>query len=97
MRFQVPQFLETETKVVGPLTLYQFIWVAMGIGILMILFRVLSFFLFILIGGPIALIFGVLAFYKIDGMPALQYFMNAANYFIKQKKFTYKKKKKENY
>lgn len=95
MRFQVPQFIETETKIVGPLTLYQFIWVALGVGILMILFRTLPFFLFIIIGTPIVVVFGVLAFYKIDGVPALQYFINAVNYFLKQKKYTYKKKKKE--
>ena len=30
MRFQLPQFIETEVKIVGPFTLQQFLWVAGG-------------------------------------------------------------------
>ncbi len=30
MRFQVPQFIETETKIVGPFTLKQFLYIALG-------------------------------------------------------------------
>ena len=33
MRFQLPQFIETETKLVGPFTLKQFIYLAGGASV----------------------------------------------------------------
>ena len=41
MRFQVPQFIEIEDKIFGPLTIKQFIYIAGGAGLCFILFRFL--------------------------------------------------------
>lgn len=68
--YQVPQFIEHETKIVGPLTFRQFIYVGGGSVILFILFFTIgekNFFLFFIIAaltGGFAL---ALAFVKVGG------------------------------
>lgn len=65
--FQTPQFIETQAKIVGPLTLVQFFYVAAGAGLSFIAFMIFQFFLALLL----TIIFGgaglVLAFVKING------------------------------
>ncbi len=67
-QFQVPQFIETEDKIIGPFTLKQFLYVGSA--------GVISFFLFFLLGNMgtwfmISLVLvsaaGALAFIKING------------------------------
>ena len=48
MRFQVPQFIEIESKIFGPLTLKQFIYLIGGGGIIFILYALLPFWLMII-------------------------------------------------
>ena len=69
MRFQVPQFIEVEDKIFGPLTFKQFIYVAGGVGISVILFTLLPKFIAILLSLPILAFAGALAFYKINNAP----------------------------
>src|SRR3990172_12458701 len=45
MQFQVPQFIEIEDKIFGPLTFKQFIYVAGGAGACYLLWRVLPLLL----------------------------------------------------
>ena len=67
MRFTVPQFIEHEAKIIGPLTFKQFIFIG-GAGVIcFILYFLTPFFIFfifsiILIGGGVAL-----GFFKING------------------------------
>ncbi len=70
-QFQVPQFIETEDKVVGPLTWRQFAYVGAGGALSVILFLVLApivWFLLTLIIGGIAV---VLAFVPVNGRPMI--------------------------
>lgn len=95
MRFQVPQFLETETKLIGPFTLVQFLWIAGGAIIIFLLNFVLSGTWFIIpsvIIGGIAVAF---AFLKIEGMPLIFYVLNALSFATSSKKYLFTKK--ENY
>lgn len=69
MQFQVPQFIEVEDKIFGPLTFRQFVYLGGGAGVSYILYRVLPLFLafpFILAAAGIAL---ALAFMKFNGRP----------------------------
>lgn len=92
MRFQVPQFIDTETKIVGPFTLKQFLFVAAGAAVVFLLRYVFtSIFLWILCSLPIAGIAMALAFYKIDGIPLPKYILSAVSFATGVKKFTYKK------
>jgi len=97
MRFQVPQFIETESKLVGPLTLKQFIWVALGVGLLLLLFRVLSGGILFLVSTIVIFVFGALAFYRIEGMPLIEYITTALSYIFKPKKYFFKKERKNNF
>ena|SRR5258706_11598838 len=92
MKFQLPQFIETEIKIIGPFTLKQFMFIASG--------TMMVFFLFIVIGPkliffvltlPIAAFTIALAFVKIDQVPLLNYLIYALNYLLQPKRYVYKK------
>ena len=89
MRFQVPQFIEKESKLFGPLTLKQFLW-CMGGGVA---FVFAQFFVtgtvLIVITIIIALITAFLAFGKVNDMSGPNYILNAIVFFLSSKKFTY--------
>lgn len=92
MRFQVPQFIETETRLVGPFTLKQFIYIALGAVIIFLMrYAFNSLFLWVLSSLPIAGAAFGLAFYQIDGVPLPQYLARAFSFMIGNKKFIYKK------
>lgn len=90
MRYQVPQFIETETKLIGPLTSRQFLWVAGGLSMGILEFMFLSGYLRI---GAIILtlaFFGVLAFIKIEGQPAVNFLAYMLSYALQSKKYLFK-------
>jgi len=91
MRFQVPQFIETETKIIGPLTLKQFVWVALGVGLLLIFFRLLSGFFLIFTSMIVIAVFGSLAFLRIEGVSLIEYLMKALGFALGPKKYLFKK------
>jgi len=89
MQFQVPQFIETEDKIVGPLSLRQFIYVGVGVGISGMLFFILQFWLWviiavILIGGSVAI-----AFVKIGGRPLAKVVLSAFNFYWKPQTYVW--------
>lgn len=73
MQFQVPQFIETEDKVIGPLTLKQFGFIAAASLIVGLLFLVLKFYLWIIIAGIFGAIAAALSFGKVNGRPLIDY------------------------
>jgi PrgI family protein len=95
MRFQVPQFIEIEDKIFGPLTFKQFIYVAGGIGLAVILYLFLPLFLAIIIALPIILFSGALAFYKINGKPFVNIVEAFVKYMFTNKLYLWKKEDKK--
>ena len=91
MRFQVPQFIETETKIIGPFTLKQFLFLAVGGVLIFILQYILSLTYLIIAGLPIAIISIALAFYKIDGVPLPQYISMALSFITGPKRYQFRK------
>ncbi|MCL5733687.1 MAG: PrgI family protein [Patescibacteria group bacterium] len=77
MQFQVPQFIETEDKIIGPLTLKQFLYVAAAAIIIFILHYMLNFFIWLVFSIIIAGAGLALAFVKINGQnfQKMAYFM----------------------
>lgn len=70
-QFQVPQFIETEDKVVGPLSWRQFAYVAAGAAVSVILFLILTpliWFMLTLVVGGVSV---VLAFVPVNGRPMI--------------------------
>lgn len=86
MQFQVPQNIDMEDKIIGPLTLIQFLYLISGGVIIYLLFlSIKTSFFFWLLGLPIAIVSLALAFLKIQDQP-LSYFLKAGlTYFSKPK------------
>lgn len=91
MKFQVPQFIETETKLIGPFTLKQFLWLASGGAVVFLLFLTLNKFLFFVAAVPIGGLFASLAFVKINNTPLMNYALYGILYFMNPKQYIFKK------
>lgn len=91
MRFQLPQFIETEVKIVGPFTLKQFIWLAGGAAVLTLLYMTIKGLIFFALAIPIGGIFLALAFFKIDDVPLLNYASYGLSYILNPKKYLFQK------
>jgi hypothetical protein len=85
MRFEVPQFIEIEDKIFGPLTWRQFVYVGGGIGAAVAMFIVLPFILFLIFGIPLALVSAALAFFPINNRP-FSYFLQAVYDYLRNKR-----------
>jgi hypothetical protein len=93
MRFQVPQFIEVESKIFGPLTLKQFIYLLGGAGIIFLLYITLPFFLMIFLAIPVAAFSLALAFYKINNQPFIKVTESALKYISSPRLYLWKKGK----
>lgn len=95
MRFQVPQFIEVESKIFGPLTLKQFVYLVGGAGIIFLLYVVLPFWLMIFFAIPVGAFSLALAFYKVNKQPFIKIVENALNYSSSSKVYIWKKLEKK--
>jgi hypothetical protein len=94
MRFQVPQFIEIEDKIFGPLTFKQFVYLAGGAGVCVVAFTFLPRFLAILLSLPVAALALALAFYKINDKPFINVVEAFFNYSLTNKLYIWKKEEK---
>ena len=96
MQFQVPQFIEVEDKIFGPLTLKQFIYLAGGIGIAILFYVLIPIkFIAIFLGTPFVVLGSLLAFYKINNKPFANVLEAAIGYSMKSKLYIWKKTPKK--
>ncbi len=95
MQFQVPQFIEVEDKIFGPLTFKQFVYVAGGGGIAFVIWQVLPTIIAILLIVPIVGLALALAFYKINGKPFIEIMESAIKYSFGGKLYIWKKNQKK--
>lgn len=91
MRFQVPQFIEVEDKIFGPLTLRQFIYLAGGAGLSFIMYRALPFPVAAILIILILSFSAALAFFKINNKPFLNVVEAATKFYFKDKLYIWKK------
>lgn len=91
MEYQVPQFIEVEDKIIGPLTLKQFVYLAGSAGLCVVFFFYLPLILSLLLGAPVAALGLALAFYKVNGKPFVQVLEAGFNFFIGPKLFLWKR------
>ena len=92
MRFEVPQFIEIEDKIFGPLTWKQFIYVAGGGGLAAVFFFFTPFIVFILFGIPIAVFTFALSFYQVNNRPFSYFLESAVNYLRGTKLYLWRKR-----
>jgi hypothetical protein len=76
-KFIVPQFIDNEDKILGPITVRQFLILLGAALILFIEFKLLATVYFVLSGLVTAGIAGTFAFVKINGQPFHLFFLNA--------------------
>ncbi len=95
MRFQVPQFIEVEDKIFGPLTFKQFIYLAGAGGICVLLFVLLPRFIGIILSLPVATFGLALAFYKINDKPFIYTLEAFFNYSLTHKLYIWRKEEKK--
>jgi hypothetical protein len=93
MRFQVPQFIEVEDKIFGPLTLKQFIYLAGGGAITFFFYRFFPFYIAIFGMIPAAGFALALTFYKVNNKPFVVIMEAALKYFFARKLYIWKKEK----
>jgi hypothetical protein len=82
MRFEIPQYIDVEDKIFGPLSWKQFLYLGGGIGASIAIFLVAPLIIFVLLGIPIALLSLALAFYPINNRP-FSYFLEAVFNYTK--------------
>lgn len=92
MRFEVPQFIEVEDKIIGPFTWKQFIYLAGGIGLAVVLFLTAPFIVFLLLGAPVGILAGLLAFYPVNNRPFSTFLESFFNFLRSTKYYQWRKK-----
>lgn len=81
MQFQVPQFIETEDKIVGPFTLHQFIYIAAAGGFSFVLYFAVQQWLWFIISFFLFALAGSFAFIKIGGRSFEHVLLAAFNFY----------------
>lgn len=85
MMTSVPQFIDVEDKVAGPLTWKQLGWmIAMG-ACLFLVYTFFSGILFYLIAVPIVILFVALAFFRPNGMAFPQFLFYSITFLFRAK------------
>ena len=91
VQFKVPQNIDLEDKIIGPLTLLQFIYLITGGIIIYVSFSVFSPIVF----WPIAIVVGLLslalAFVKIQDQPFMHFLASMALFFVRPQKRVWSK------
>jgi len=75
-QFTVPQFIEVEDKIIGPITTRQFSIMLSGFILIGISYKLFDFSLFITVAVLIFAISGMFAFFKVNGMPFHFFILN---------------------
>ncbi len=76
-KFIVPQFIDKEDQILGPITVRQFLIMLVSAFLIFIFYKLLAFPYFIASAILIAAIGGTFGFMKINGQPFHVFFINA--------------------
>ncbi len=84
-QFTVPQFIDVEDKIFGPVTTRQFIILLVAAFFIFLEFKLLDFTTFVLFGVLTATVAVILAFFKVNGMPVHYFLLNFIQSFKRAK------------
>ncbi len=90
MQFQVPQFIETEDKIFGPLTLKQFLYITVASLLVFFSYLVLALWLWVIVGLVIegtTLVFNLV---KVNGRPMRVLALSAFFFVWNPRSYTYR-------
>lgn len=92
MPYTVPQFINRESKVIGPLTLRQFFYIAVDAVICYILYIKVPFFIFLMATATLSAVAFALAFVKIGGRDIPSVIASFFNFSVSPKMYLWKRK-----
>ncbi len=92
MQYQVPQFIEVEDKIFGPLTFKQFVYLGGGVGLCLIFYSLLPLYITFLLSIPVVAFALALAFYRVNGRPFINVLEHAVGYFLGNKLYLWKQR-----
>jgi len=75
-QFVVPQFIDVEDKIIGPITTRQFLIFLGTAFVLFIMYVILRFVYWVFAGIPVLVIGLVFAFVRVNGQPFHYFFLN---------------------
>jgi uncharacterized membrane protein len=90
MQFKVPQFIDVEDKLFGPLTFKEFAYLAGGGGLVYVIYKLLPIWMALPLMFIVAGFAAALTFYKINGKPFIYYVQAGLLYSIKSKLYIWK-------
>lgn len=90
-KFVVPQFIDNEDKILGPITVRQFLICLAATLIIFLLYRLFPLAYFIFGSIVVAAIAGTFAFLKINGQPFHLFFVNFVQTSTRPKKRVWNK------
>lgn len=94
-QFQVPQFIETEDKIVGPLTIRQFLYLAAAAAIAFLLFFFVELWLWLIFAAIFGFIAALFAFVKVNGRSFEKIILVAFKYYWGPRLYLWQRKKIE--
>lgn len=89
--FNVPQFIDIEDKIVGPLTAKQLGWAGLAGVILLLCWSFLDTSAFIVVAIIVSVVFGAIAFYRPNGQPLIYFLLAAFSYSFRPKMYVWKR------
>ncbi len=92
MQFLIPQFIDVEDKIIGPITLKQFLFLLGVALVLFFLWYLFKLWFVIIIGAPIALLAIALVLGRINGRPLPGLLKAWLNYWVNPRFYIWKKK-----
>lgn len=91
-QYSVPQFVEVEDKIIGPLTLKQFFIMLAGAGIILFFYRLIgNLFFFLLVAIPVGGITLVLTFASFNGRSIVSLAGSVVNFFTEPRSFVFRR------
>jgi hypothetical protein len=92
MQFKVPQFIDVEDKLFGPFSFVQFAYLVGGAGLIFIIYKLLPLWIGIFLIIPVAILTGLLVFYRINNKPFVYYLQAGLSYYISSKLYIWKQR-----
>lgn len=93
MRFEVPQFIDVEDKIFGPLTFKQFIYLIGGAGLAYVFYKIVPFPFWIIFSGVFVILALLLAFYKLNNRTFIEVAQSWIVYIFKSKLYIWQRSK----
>lgn len=90
-QFQVPQYINIEDRIIGPLTLKQFIYLLGGAAAVLIFWFLANGVIFVFAAIPSAALSIALAFVKVNGIPFSTTIFNGMSFYLKPRLYIWKR------